>query len=297
MVVQWCPCSRAKTSAKQLYYTGERPRQAYAEQITLSHLEYAPGTRLGVWAEVKLKYEEAQKSFDYTFDYIIAPIGSIRLDDLATTLGLTAKTLTRNVQAAGYTLASRSGDTFVDDFPIGSPSLVEIMTSSTSGGNKATRTTVALAFEDAMLLREHTAPGINYRQVWARMVSQLIVKSEVAIAWGGKTIWVVQDKLVDYICKSTALNIRSFFSDHLDEVNMLSFGYGDMHGKTAGVLDLVDATLYAGPISASPQNDTPSFQDMIRTPLKPTKERLFALLAKQRPMNIIYSPEASATAA
>src|SRR5271166_227406 len=25
MVVQWCPCSRAKTSAKQLYYTGERP--------------------------------------------------------------------------------------------------------------------------------------------------------------------------------------------------------------------------------------------------------------------------------
>jgi len=29
MVVQWCPCSRAKTSAKQLYYTGERPLQFF----------------------------------------------------------------------------------------------------------------------------------------------------------------------------------------------------------------------------------------------------------------------------
>ena len=29
MVVQWCPCSRAKTSAKQLYYTGERPHEIF----------------------------------------------------------------------------------------------------------------------------------------------------------------------------------------------------------------------------------------------------------------------------
>jgi len=32
MVVQWCPCSRAKTSAKQLYYTGERPHENKATQ-------------------------------------------------------------------------------------------------------------------------------------------------------------------------------------------------------------------------------------------------------------------------
>jgi len=45
-----------------------------------------------------------------------------------------------------------------------------------------------MAFEDAVLGKPHQGPGINYRQVWARMVSQLVVKSEVGLAWGGKTI-------------------------------------------------------------------------------------------------------------
>jgi hypothetical protein len=33
------------------------------------------------------------------------------------------------------------------------------------------------------------------------MVSQLVVKSEVALGWNGKAIWVVQDTLADYISK------------------------------------------------------------------------------------------------
>ena len=77
-----------------------------------------------------------------------------------------------------------------------------------------------------MLGKEHKAPGINYRQVWARMVSQLIVKSEVGLHWGGKTIWLVQDVLVNYICSSTALDIKRFLAEHTGEVNMLSFRFG-----------------------------------------------------------------------
>ncbi len=95
------------------------------------------------------------------------------------------RVLKRTVQSGGYSLACRNGKDFVEDAPTGVPGIIEIMTSSTSGGNRDRRTTISMAFEDALHDREHRAPGINYRQVWARMVSQLIPKSEAALAWGG----------------------------------------------------------------------------------------------------------------
>ena len=61
------------------------------------------------------------------------------------------------------------------------PVIVEVMTASTSGGNKRKRTDMQSAFCDAVLhvygLRPEngSAPGVNARQVWARMASQLIV--------------------------------------------------------------------------------------------------------------------------
>ncbi len=270
---------------------GVRKWQSYAEEKTLGFLSYPPKSRLGVWTEVKLKYEEAGKSFDYTFDYIVAPIGSTPVKSMSLQLGQSVQAVAKSLAIAGYSLAVRDGEDFVEDFPIGPPSLVEIMTSSTSGGNKKKRTTIAMAFEDSMLEKSHEAPGINYRQVWARMVSQLIVKSEVALAWGGKTIWVVQDNLVDYICKSTALDVRKFLSEKSDEVNMLSFSYGDINGKKEGIIDLVNSALYAGPMTTGTRSNKPSFQDMIRTPLTPSKDRLFSLLIRQRPKNIVFAPE------
>jgi hypothetical protein len=285
----WIVCPR-RLLALGRENSGPRRWQAYAERKTLSYLKYDSGIRLGIWPEVKLKYKDNNRSFDYTFDYLVAPIGPVALAILSETLRIREVTLRNNLQNAGYSFAQRGIETFVEDFPHGAPSLIEIMTSSTSGGNKKERTTIAMAFEDAILLKEHFAPGINYRQVWARMVSQLIVKSEVALAWGGKTIWVVQDRLVEYICKSTALDIKSFLSEHPHEVNMLSFSYGDINQTKSGVIDLAESTLYAGPISANGRGQTPSFQDMIRTPLRPSRERLFSLLTKQTPKNIIIAP-------
>jgi hypothetical protein len=162
------------------------------------------------------------------------------------------------------------------------------MTCSTSGGNKAKRTTISNAFEDAMSGRDHTAPGINYRQVWARMVSQLIVKTEVALHWGGPALWIVQDVLVDYICSSTALDIRKFLAERIGEVNMLSLSYGDRQNADKGVIELSVGGLYAGPISSAPATAAaPSFQDMVRTPLKPGLWRLTRLLIGKQPVNRI----------
>lgn len=71
------------------------------------------------------------------------------------------------------------------------PVIVEIMTASTSGGNKRLQTDMQSAFCNAVLYANGVlpelgkSPGVNARQVWARMASQMIVKSEVANRWGG----------------------------------------------------------------------------------------------------------------
>jgi hypothetical protein len=277
--------------------------QGNTESKILNLLGYPAGTRVGVWSEVKLKYNEevkqraavVRKKFDYTFDYILVPLKRFSMQEAEEATGLTHRVLERHLKASGHTISQRDGRSFVEDFPAGPPAVIEIMTSSTSGGNKKIRTTIANAFEDALLGKEHKAPGINYRQVWARMVSQLIVKSEVGLGWGGHTIWLLQDVLVDYICASTALDIRRFVAEQLNEVNMLSLTYGNRQQGQAGIIELKVDGLFAGPMTSSPQgqNIKPSFQDMVRSPSNPELKRLLRLLVSKKPVNRLVIPNAA----
>jgi hypothetical protein len=292
----WIVCPR-RLLALAREDDNSRRWQKEAQEKTLKLLSYESGTRLGIWPEIKMKYKEKDpatgllRSFDYTFDYVVAPVNKAKLDDLAGNLKLKPENLQKKLTNGRYCFEQRDGTIWILDFPANIPSLIEIMTSSTSGGNKDKRSTVANAFEDAILGKSHTAPSINYRQVWARMVSQLVVKSEVALGWGGKTIWVVQDTLVEYIRKSTALDLAKFVSEKTDEVNMLSFSYGDKFKHPEGVIDLVDPRLYAGKISSKPHSDEePSFSDMIRTPLKPSIQRLYSHLVNRRPSGFVNMP-------
>ncbi len=74
------------------------------------------------------------------------------------------------------------------------PCIVEIMTASTSEGNRKQGTDMQTAFCDAVLYatgllpERRNLPGVTMRQVWARMASQMIVKSEIANEWGGCAI-------------------------------------------------------------------------------------------------------------
>lgn len=126
------------------------------------------------------------------------------------------------------------------------PVIVEIMTASTSGGNRAKRTDMQSAFCDSVLhvygLRPENgqAPSVNIRQVWARMASQLIVKSEIANAWGGCAIWVVQDSLVDYIDRQTGLR--------LEELRSQNWRRGEVNVVSASLDDPADLRLYSGPV-------------------------------------------------
>lgn len=287
--VPWIVCPR-RLLVMGREEAGIRVHQKFTEDTVVNYAGYKKGTKLGIWSEVKMKQRsnvgETKVNIDYTFDYILMPLGSVSQYELEELLRIPWARLYKLFESGGYTIAVRNGEYFVEDCPIGYPSVIEIMTSSTSGGNKKKRTNIPMAFEDAILGKPHSAPGINYRQVWARMASQLIAKSEIALEWGGKTIWVVQDVLVDYVSENTALNVHQFLSKKTHEVNLLSFSYGNSYKSRRGILDLSEQKLYSGPMSSS-TSDEPSFQDITRASTCPPLSFLIKLLAARSPMNQI----------
>ena len=102
------------------------------------------------------------------------------------------------------------------------------MTASTSGSDTEAGTNIAASFTDAILGMEHNCPGINKRQVWGRMATQLFAKSALAEAWGGKTIWLVQDKLLKNIELTTKLTVDSTPKPTATgTINFLSMKYKD----------------------------------------------------------------------
>ena len=287
----WIICPR------RLLYMGKKADsnilKGETQTILLEKSGFPKNTDIGIWSEVKIKYlnsdnNDDTSAFDYTFDYVLMPLGRVNQSQAVVDSGLKGNVLQKNLSDNGYTFAYRNGEIYIEDFPIGSPVVVEVMTSSTSGGNKKKRSCIPQAFEDCILGKPHIAPGINYRQVWARMASQLIVKSQAAMAWNGKTIWVLQDLLADYISSSTALDLHKFIAEHTDEVNILAFSYGDRYKSIPKnqTVSLADSRLYSGPIRA--KNSTypqPCFQDIILASVCPPRNVLIAALSKKAMSN------------
>ena len=220
---------------------GGSDRQAAAMDRTLRLSGWKPPQRLAVWREVKVEATRGEQKFDYNFDYIVRRLGR-------------------------------------DGAPAGGPLVVEIMTSSTSGGNKAKGIDVRTAFCKAIRGEPHQAPGINARQVWSRMAGQLIVKSEAGLQWGGRTVWVIQDTLADYIAKTTGLRLDKMRAKRPGEVNLLAFRYDE---DKSGPRQLAEAELFAGPISSN-GNGKPCFLDIIRAPFVPEFENLEKALEKRK---------------
>ena len=218
----------------------ESKHQAAALDRTLRLSGWKPPQRLAVWREIRVRAGEGEQRFNYAFDYIIRRLGR-------------------------------------DGVPAGGPLVVEIMTCSTSGGNKKQGTDIQTAFCKAVMGEPHRAPGVNHRQVWARMASQLIVKSEAGLQWGGRTVWVIQDALADYIAESTGLRLSEMRAKRPEEVNLLAFRYDE---EKAGPRQLAEADLFAGPISSN-GDGKPCFLDIIRAPFVPDFGKLESALEKR----------------
>ena len=281
----WIVCPRRLLTLKSNPVT---PYQDYVKQELIKYSNFEIGKKYKVWSEVKMKVETTNESheskfFDYTFDYIITGVYRKPINEVASLINENEKKTRYLAEKNGFTIARRSGKFWVEDFPTDPIVIVEIMTSSTSGGDKKKRTQISMALEDAILdPAGHHGPGINYRQVWARMVSQLIVKSQVGIAWGGKTIWLLQDVLVNYISSSTALNLSRYITQHSDEVNILAFGYGDIIDVTPQpITPLENSTFYAGPIIEGENHDRGGFVEIVKIGAPPQKEHLWRSLLKK----------------
>ena len=284
----WIVCPRRLLSLRAQTHS---EYQEHVKAQLAKHAELESGRAYRAWSEVKMKIEttnddDEAKSFDYTFDYIIAGSGHRRLSEIAKLLGKGERATLSIAETNGYTIAKREGEHYIDDFPADPIIIVEIMTSSTSGGNKKKRTQISMACEDAVIdPANHNGPGINYRQVWARMVSQLIVKSQVGLAWNGKTFWLIQDVLAQYISSTTALELPRYIAEHPNEVNILAFGYGDVDGKNAEpIIKLEDSTFYSGPITEnSGASRAKGFVEIVKIGAPPEKDHLWRSLFKKTP--------------
>ena len=166
------------------------------------------------------------------------------------------------------------------------PIIVEVMTASTSGGNRRQRTDMQSAFCDAVLYangllsERRLSPGVNARQVWARMASQLVVKSEVANGWGGRAIWVVQDTLMEYIGRQTGLR--------LDELYSPDWKTGEVNVVAASIDDPSDIQLYSGPIHS--QGGEACWTELLSTPSLPEMESLTSRLTDDRAIATLRLP-------
>ena len=206
---------------------------------------FEPDEEISVWTEVSLlEAGPAGGRFNYRLDYVLR--------------------------------STRSG---------AAPIVVEVMTCSTSGGNRSQSTDIQGAFRRSVVFA-HTpatdpvrAPGVNVRQVWARMASQMIAKSEAANSWGGRTIWVVQDRLVDYIRTNTALP--------LDALNTPDWTPGEVNMLVSNLAEPV--ALYSGPIRPAGASRA-CWLELLGTPHIPTLESITRKLDEKAPIATFRVP-------
>lgn len=287
----WIVCPRRLLNYRE---SESKSPQSLLKKRLCQLAELPKGLRYAVWPEIKMKCPLQTNGrtavFDYTFDYVIAALRRVSLRQAADMLGAKEDNVRELLEDSGFTTAFRGGEWFCDDFPSAPFVIVEVMTSSTTGGNKKCRTQVSQLFEDTVRRLsgesvEAAGPGINYRQVWARMVSQLLVKSQIALRWGGLTFWVLQDLLADYITKTTALDLNEFLSERCSEVNVISGGYGrnvDPKARKGALADIDDIKLYSGTVSGTSSSEK-SFSDIIKLGAVPDVAELWRHLVRKRP--------------
>lgn len=167
--------------------------------------------RVGIWSEVYLRFGNDDAEINYHFDYLAAPLIRKPVRDHFAGYGSNPSTfeaLLAEMKRLKVVERATTLDSLVELPDLGSPIIIEVMTASTSGSDSEAGTDIRSAFSDAIMGRSHEAPGINKRQVWGRMVTQLFAKTALAANWNGKTVWVIQDELLKNIELTTRLKVQ-----------------------------------------------------------------------------------------
>ncbi len=205
----------------------------------------ADGTWVRGWWEVKFRRRDPATSafFEYTFDYLLLPF--------------------------------EPGKHGEPDRLIGPPYVLEIMTSSTRGGGLTEHMVDALALRAQRPLRGAVKSPYtpNYRQVFERMLGQLIAKSEIAEKWGGRTIWLLQDVLLDYIEQTTSFRASDFEGKTDGNVFVEVFKLKDAGAR----YELVHDRSLRGP--SRTLTGPPDFTEMLGLGFAPKLSELFETLS------------------
>ena len=200
------------------------------ERDLLTGIGLPQGIELGVWSEVYLKLKDDESDTNYHFDYIVAPLVTQSRSDFAQAHFTDDERLSELITAArtgGYFgKREKSPEEIKLLLPdLSAPVILEVMTASTSGSDTKNNTDIRSAFRNALLTDKHDAPGINKRQVWGRMVTQLFAKTALAQAWGGQSVWIVQDELLQNIELTTRLDTATVHDDEQNAIRLAVMHY------------------------------------------------------------------------
>lgn len=228
---QWVVCPRRLMGFKAA--TAEIPEANFSlqphERQVLEEVGLLPNIDYGIWSEIYLKYSIADTEIDYHFDFVIAPILiDVPVSSLREQFDLSESEVLEVIKICktSKNLISSGSEQKLKIMPdLKNPIIIEVMTASTSGSNTIAGTNIASAFRRLLLGEAYQGPGINKRQVWGRMATQLLAKSALAEHWGGKTFWLVQDQLLRNIELTTQLRMTPAAPDACETVNFISLEY------------------------------------------------------------------------
>ena len=256
------------------------------EQESLIQMGLPQGIDLGVWAEVYLQYDEDDISINYHFDFVIAPVHTgllfeqfLELNGVSTEEEISA--FQKSAKTGKY-LTGRGASPIAYLPNLASPVIVEVMTASTSGSDHAAGTDIATSFTHAIQGLDHNCPGINKRQVWGRMATQLFAKSALAESWGGKTVWLVQDKLLENIELTTKMSLSTIPNSQSGSINFLSMTY-DGVSKGLGALKVAAYSEKEAGIAFSGTN---TCSDILLSKIMPDKNQ-FLKSVLRRPISTL----------
>lgn len=283
----WIVCPRRifsfpKNVDKQIAY---KPVIAPHELQLINLLDFGSNKKIGIYPEVYLKASDDDSEINYHFDYIICELlENITLKALWNLLNINDNTpekskYKRYLKENGLLPNNASDDSIIKYFPdLNKMAIVEVMTASTSGSNTERGTDIKSSYIKFLKGESYNCPGINKRQVWGRMATQLFSKSAIAESWGAKTYWIVQDKLLEDLAKTTKLQLNSS-ENSSSTINFVSFKYDEY-----GFLSMSESVSIDSGINF---NGTGKATDILLAKTHPNKAILLACVLKSQLSTVV----------
>ena len=249
------------------------------ERDILLQTELPHGIDIGIWSEVYLKQQIEEAEINYHFDYIAMPLVDTTLISFLNQFQLEENLIDQEIanfssqmrQRGYYHKHTRDIANAVARFPVmDRPIIFEVMTASTSGSDTENKTDIRSAFRNAILNRDHESPGINKRQVWGRMVTQLFAKTALANSWDGQTLWIIQDELLRNIELTTLLRTSKIIRKKDSDINLVVMKYTE----TASGARKIELSNSVTGDSGLEFTGNETFTDILLPKIKPSKLEL-----------------------